>query len=173
MLSSLVQTMIGLAIVLAVAILVGFRSNATSVEWLAAIGVLAMATFALVWLAAAMGLSAKSVESASNTPMLLVLLPFFGSGFVPTESMPAGLRTFAEYQPFTPVTDTLRGLLLGGPIGNSAVLAVAWCAGHRAGRLPLGAAQLRAPSRPANPDFRYRGPPLPGAFGTEGRGVSA
>jgi ABC-2 type transport system permease protein len=61
--------------------------------------------------------------------MLLVLLPFFGSGFVPTDSMPAGLRAFAEYQPFTPVMDTLRGLLLGGPIGSSAVLAVAWCAG--------------------------------------------
>jgi ABC-2 type transport system permease protein len=128
-LSSLVQTMVGLAIVLAVALLVGFRSSATVTEWIAAVGVLAMATFALVWLAAAMGLAAKSVESASNTPMLLVLLPFFGSGFVPTDSMPAGLRAFAEYQPFTPVTDTLRGLLLGGPIGNSGLLALAWCAG--------------------------------------------
>jgi ABC-2 type transport system permease protein len=128
-LSSLIQTMVGLAIVLGVAVLVGFRSDATVVEWIAAIGVLAMATFALVWLSVAMGLSAKSVETASNTPMLLVLLPFFGSGFVPTESMPAGLRAFAEHQPFTPVTDTLRGLLLGGPIGNSGLLAVAWCAG--------------------------------------------
>ena len=60
--------------------------------------------------------------------MLLTLLPFFGSGFVPTESMPAGLRTFAEHQPFTPVMDTVRGLLLGAPIGNSGLLAVAWCA---------------------------------------------
>jgi ABC-2 type transport system permease protein len=128
-LSSLIQTMVGLAIVLGVALLVGFRSDATAVEWTAAVGVLAMATFALVWLSVAMGLSAKSVETASNTPMLLVLLPFVGSGFVPTESMPAGLRAFAEHQPFTPVTDTLRGLLLGGPIGNSGLLAVAWCAG--------------------------------------------
>jgi ABC-2 type transport system permease protein len=128
-LSSLIQTMVGLAIVLGVAVLVGFRSTATVVEWIAAIGVLAMATFALVWLSVAMGLAAKSVESASNTPMLLVLLPFFGSGFVPTDSLPSGLRAFAEHQPFTPVTDTLRGLLLGGPIGNSGLLAVAWCAG--------------------------------------------
>jgi ABC-2 type transport system permease protein len=128
-LSSLVQTMLGLAIILAVALLVGFRPTATAPEWIAAAGVLAMATFALVWLSAAMGLAAKSVESASNMPMLLVLLPFFGSGFVPTDSMPAGLRVFAEYQPFTPVMDTLRGLLLGGPIGTSAVLAVAWSAG--------------------------------------------
>ena len=128
-LSSLIQTMVGLAIVLGVAVLVGFRSDATVVEWIAAIGVLAMATFALVWLSVAMGLAAKSVESASNTPMLLVLLPFFGSGFVPTDSLPSGLRAFAEHQPFTPVTDTLRGLLLGGPIGSSGLLAVAWCAG--------------------------------------------
>jgi ABC-2 type transport system permease protein len=128
-LSSLIQTMLGLAVILAVALLVGFRSSASAPEWIAAVGVLAMATFALVWLSVAMGLAAKSVESASNMPMLLVLLPFFGSGFVPTDSMPAGLRAFAEYQPFTPVTDTLRGLLLGGPIGNSGLLAVAWCAG--------------------------------------------
>jgi len=128
-LSSLVQTMIGLAIVVAVALLTGFRPSAGVTEWVGVAAVLAMATFALVWVSVAMGLVARSVESASNMPMLLTLLPFFGSGFVPTESMPAGLRTFAEYQPFTPVMDTVRGLLLGTPIGNSAILAVAWCAG--------------------------------------------
>ena len=69
----------------------------------------------------------KSVETASNLPMFLMLLPFLGSGFVPTDSMPAGLRWFAEYQPFTPIIETLRGLLMGRPIGNSAVLAIAWC----------------------------------------------
>ena len=69
----------------------------------------------------------KSVETASNLPMFLVLLPFLGSGFVPTDSMPDGLRWFAENQPFTPIIETLRGLLLGTPIGNSGVLAVAWC----------------------------------------------
>jgi len=126
-LSSLVQTMIGLAIVVVVALLVGFRPSANVVEWIGVAAVLAMATVALVWVSVAMGLVARSVESASNMPMLLTLLPFFGSGFVPTESMPAGLRTFAEYQPFTPVMDTVRGLLLGTPIGNSALLAVAWC----------------------------------------------
>ena len=128
-LSSLVQTMIGLAIVVAVALLTGFRPSAGVTEWVGVFAVLAMATVALVWVSVAMGLVARSVESASNMPMLLTLLPFFGSGFVPTESMPAGLRTFAEYQPFTPVMDTVRGLLLGTPIGNSAILAVAWCAG--------------------------------------------
>jgi ABC-2 type transport system permease protein len=71
----------------------------------------------------------KSVESASNLPMPLVFLPFLGSGFVPTDSMPTGLRWFAEYQPFTPVIETLRGLLMGTPIGNNAVITLAWCAG--------------------------------------------
>ena len=127
-LGSLVQTMFSMAIVLAVALLIGFRPTATAVEWIAAAGVLALLTFALIWLSVALGMVSKSVETASNLPMPLVLLPFLGSGFVPTDSMPAGLRWFAEYQPFTPVIETLRGLLLGTPIGNSGYLAVAWCA---------------------------------------------
>jgi ABC-2 type transport system permease protein len=125
---AVIQTMIGLAFVVVVALLVGFRPNANVTEWLAAIGLLMLASFALSWLSVAMGLAAKSVEGASNLPMPLILLPFLGSGFVPTESMPTGLRWFAEYQPFTPIIDTLRGLLTGTAIGSSAVLAVAWCA---------------------------------------------
>ena len=128
-LSSLVQTAVGLVVVLATALLVGFRPTAGVAAWAGVAALLAMATFALVWVSVAMGLVARSVETASNLPMPLSLLPFFGSGFVPPDSMPAGLRWFAEYQPFTPIMDTLRGLLLGGPIGGSAVLAVAWCAG--------------------------------------------
>jgi ABC-2 type transport system permease protein len=125
---AVIQTMLGLAFVVVVALLVGFRPDATPVEWLATAGLLVLASFALSWLSVAMGLAAKSVESASNLPMPLILLPFLGSGFVPTESMPAGLRWFAEYQPFTPIIDTLRGLLTGAAIGSSALLAVAWCA---------------------------------------------
>ena len=125
---AVIQTMIGLAFVVVVALLVGFRPDANVVEWLAAIGLLGLTSFALSWLSVAMGLAAKSVEGASNLPMPLILLPFLGSGFVPTESMPPGLRWFAEYQPFTPIIDTLRGLLTGAAIGSSAVLAVAWCA---------------------------------------------
>ena len=90
---------------------------------------LAMTTLALTWLSVALGMVSKSVETASNLPMFLLLLPFLGSGFVPTDSMPAGVRWFAENQPFTPVMETLRGLLLGTAIGDSGVLAVAWCAG--------------------------------------------
>ena len=125
---SMIQTMLGMAIVIGVALLVGFRPDADPVEWIATVGVLAMITFALTWLSVALGLVAKSVETASNTPMPLTLLPFLGSGFVPTDSMPTWLRWFAEYQPFTPVIETIRGLLTGTPIGNSAAIAVAWCA---------------------------------------------
>ena len=97
--------------------------------WLAAIGLLTLFAFALIWLATALGLAAKSVETASNTPMFLTLLPFLGSGFVPTATMPAGLRQFAEYQPFTPVTETLRGLLTGTHVGDNAIAAIAWSVG--------------------------------------------
>jgi len=126
---SVVQTLAGMAIVLGVALLIGFRPTTGPLAWLAALGVLALITFALTWLSVALGLVAKSVETASNLPMPLTLLPFLGSGFVPTGSMPRGIRWFAEYQPFTPIIETLRGLLLGTPIGNSAALAVAWCGG--------------------------------------------
>ena len=126
-LGSMVQTMLSLAVVTGVALLIGFRPSATPVEWAAAAAVLAMITFALTWLCVAFGLVAKTVEAASNLPQPLVFLPFLGSGFVPTDSMPTGLRWFAEYQPFTPFIDTVRGLLLGTAIGNSATIAVAWC----------------------------------------------
>jgi ABC-2 type transport system permease protein len=128
-LGSMIQSMLSVAVVIGVAALIGFRVAAGPLAWIAVIGVLAMITFALTWLSVAFGLVAKNVEAASNLPMMLILLPFLGSGFVPTHSMPAGLRWFAEYQPFTPVTETLRGLLLGGPIGDDAIIAIAWCAG--------------------------------------------
>lgn len=124
---SLIQVGIGLVFVTALALAVGFRPSAGIGGWLGAIGMLALTAFALIWLAVALGLKAKSVETASNTPMFLILLPFLGSGFVPTDSMPAVLRWFAEYQPFTPIIETLRSLLLGTPIGANAVLAVVWC----------------------------------------------
>ncbi len=126
---SVIQTMASIALVTGVALLMGFRPSATPVEWLAAIGLLALLTLALTWLSAGIGLVAKNVETASNIPMPLTFLPFLGSAIVPTESMPAGLRWFAEYQPFTPIIETLRGLWLGTGIGSSAVIALAWCAG--------------------------------------------
>ena len=124
--ASMIQTGISLAIVIVVAVIVGFRPTAGAIEWLAAIGVLALIALALTWLTAAIGLTSSNPESASNLPMPLMLLPFLGSGFVPTESMPAGLQWFADNQPFTPMMETLRGLLLGTPIGNSAIIAAVW-----------------------------------------------
>ena len=114
---------------LGVAIALGFRPNAGVLDWLAAIGVLALFAFAFTWLATALGLAAKSVETASNTPMFLTLLPFLSSAFVLIATMPTGLRQFAEYQPFTPATETLRGLLTGTPIGSNAIITVAWSVG--------------------------------------------
>jgi ABC-2 type transport system permease protein len=127
-LGSMVQIFIALFAVLGVALLIGFRPTATPIEWLAAAGVLTATAFALTWFAVALGIVADSVETASNTPMFLSLLPFLGSGFVPTDTMPTALRLFAEYQPFTPIIETLRGLLLGTGIGGSAVIALGWCA---------------------------------------------
>ena len=127
-LGSTVQAMAGLAVVIGVAVVIGFRPNAGLAEWVAATGVLVTTTVAITWLSVALGLVSDSVETASNLPMPLLLLPFLSSGFVPTESMPAAFQWFAEYQPFTPIIETLRGLLLGTAIGNSAVLAVGWCA---------------------------------------------
>jgi ABC-2 type transport system permease protein len=126
---SLLQTLAVLVLVTGVSLALGFRTSASAPQWLAAAGMLALFAFALIWLSAALGLAAKSVETASNTPMFLTLLPFLSSGFVPTATMPAGLRQFAEYEPFTPVTQTIRGLLTGGPVGGHAIAAIAWSAG--------------------------------------------
>jgi ABC-2 type transport system permease protein len=123
---SVIQTMLGIAAVLGVGLLIGFEPNATPIEWLAAGGVILMITFAVTWFSVACGLVTKSVEAASNLPMPLMLLPFLGSGFVPTDSMPTVVAWFADYQPFTPVIETLRGLLLGTAIGTNGILAVAW-----------------------------------------------
>jgi ABC-2 type transport system permease protein len=126
---AVVQTLIAVAVVLGVAVAIGYRPDATPVEWLALAGVVAMVGFALTWFCVALGMVTKSVEAASNLPMPLVFLPFLGSGFVPVDSMPTGLRWFAEYQPFTPIIETMRGLANGTGIGNSGIEAVAWCAG--------------------------------------------
>jgi ABC-2 type transport system permease protein len=133
-LGSLVQTLLSIVAVLVVALAIGFSPSANVLEWLAAFGLMLFLAFALTWLSVALGLVAKSVESASNLPMFLMLLPFLGSGFVPTDSMPAGLRWFAEHQPFTPINETLRGLLTTVPVHSSdAIAAVAWCAAITAG----------------------------------------
>ena len=126
---SVIQTMLAVVIVTAVALLIGFRATTGPLEWAAAAGLLALAAVAISWLSVALGMVPKDVETASNLPMFLVILPFLSSGFVPTETMPGPLAWFAEHQPFTPIIETIRGLLLGTPIGSDGIVAVAWCVG--------------------------------------------
>jgi ABC-2 type transport system permease protein len=125
---ALLQALGSVVLVILVALLVGFRPTTDAGGWLAAVALITGLTFAIAWLSVACGLVSRTVESASNYPMILILLPFLGSGFVPTDSMPAALAWFCEHQPFTPIMDTLRALLLGLPVDTHAAwLSAAWC----------------------------------------------
>jgi ABC-2 type transport system permease protein len=129
-LGSVLQALLGVVVVSGIALALGFRPTGSPLDWLAALLILILFANALAWLATALGLSANSVETASNTPMFLTLLPFLSSGFVLIASLPVGLQQFARYQPFTPVTDSVRGLLFGGASVASDVLpAIAWSLG--------------------------------------------
>lgn len=127
-LGALVQTLVAILVVLAVAFLLGYRSDAALLDWLRVAGLVVMLTLALTWLTVALGLVAPNAETASNMPMPLMFLPFLSSGFVPTESMPFGLRWFADYQPFTPMIDSVRAWMAGDSAGSDAAWAVGWCA---------------------------------------------
>jgi ABC-2 type transport system permease protein len=124
------RSLITTTVVTAVALLAGFRPHASVGGWFAVIGLVVAFSFALAWLSVALGLVTKTVAGAnSSTLPLLFLLPFLSSAFVPASSMPAGVRWFSAHQPFTPIVETLRGLLTGAPVGHTAYLALAWCAG--------------------------------------------
>ncbi|WP_406143810.1 ABC transporter permease [Streptomyces anulatus] len=125
---SVLQVLVSLVLVGAVAVAIGFRStDATALEWLAAFGLLALFALAFTWIAVGMGLASPNAEAAGNMAMPLILLPLISSAFIPVETMPGWFRPIAEYQPFTPAIETLRGLLLGTEIGHNGWLAVAWC----------------------------------------------
>ncbi|MFD4336822.1 ABC transporter permease [Streptomyces anulatus] len=125
---SVLQVLASLVLVGAVAVAIGFRStDATALEWLAAFGLLALFALAFTWIAVGMGLASPNAEAAGNMAMPLILLPLISSAFIPVETMPGWFRPIAEYQPFTPAIETLRGLLLGTEIGHNGWLAVAWC----------------------------------------------
>ncbi|SNY03720.1 ABC transporter permease [Paractinoplanes atraurantiacus] len=127
---SVLQSVASVILVGAVAVAIGFRStDATVMEWLAAFGLLVLFALALTWIAVGMGLVSPNAEAASNNAMPLILLPLLSSAFVPVDSMPGWFQPIAEYQPFTPAIETLRGLLLGTGIGHNGWLAVAWCVG--------------------------------------------
>ena len=128
-LTSLVANLISLAVVVAVALLMGFRSSAGVLAWLAVTGILVLFTLALTWLAVIAGLSAKTVDGASAFSYPLIFLPFISSAFVPTASMPGPVRWFAENQPVTSIVDAIRALLAQQPVGAGLWVALAWCVG--------------------------------------------
>ncbi|MDN3239107.1 ABC transporter permease [Glycomyces tritici] len=124
---SMIQSFLCMAVTLGVAIAIGFRPEADALGYLGLAGVLALISFGLTWLTVGLGMAAKSVEEASNSPMPLMLLPFLGSAFVPTDSMPTVVQYFAEYQPFTPFIEVVRSLLFANAVdGKDLVLTIAW-----------------------------------------------
>jgi ABC-2 type transport system permease protein len=128
-LTSVVANLVSVALVVLVALAMGFRTGAGVLSWLAALGILVLFTLALTWLAVIPGLTAKTVDGVSGFSYPLVFLPFISSAFVPTEGMPGPVRWFAENQPVTSVVDTLRNLFAEQPVGGDGWLAVGWCVG--------------------------------------------
>ncbi|MCX4418434.1 ABC transporter permease [Streptomyces mirabilis] len=127
--TSLVANLISLVIVVGVALLMGFRSGAGALAWLAVAGILLLFTLALTWIAVIPGLSAASVEGAGAFAYPLIFLPFISSAFVPTETMPGPVRWFAEHQPVTSIVNTIRDLFARQPVGDDIWIALAWCVG--------------------------------------------
>ncbi len=128
-LTSLVANVVSLVVVVAIALLMGFRAGANVWAWLGIAGILILFTLALTWLAVIPGLTAKTVDGASAFSYPLIFLPFISSAFVPTESMPGPVRWFAENQPVTSIVDTIRALFAQEPVGDDIWIALAWCAG--------------------------------------------
>lgn len=128
-LSSLVSNAISVVVIILVALIMGFRSSAGVLSWLAVFGILALFTLALTWVAAIAGLRAKTVDGAAAFSYPLIFLPFISSAFVPTESMPPVVRAFAENQPVTSIVDAIRALLSRQSVGNDIWVALAWCLG--------------------------------------------
>ena len=128
-LTSLVANSISIVIVIGVAFIMGFRTGASLLAWLAVAGILVLFTLALTWLAVIAGLSAKTVDGASAFSYPLIFLPFISSAFVPTDTMPAPVAWFAENQPVTPIVNTTRDLFAQQPVGDDIWIALAWCVG--------------------------------------------
>ncbi|MER5931757.1 ABC transporter permease [Streptomyces sp. NPDC002054] len=124
-----VRALVACAAIVGVAFLMGFDPAASALDWLGVIGVVLLLAFAASWLTVAMGLAAKTVESAGIATVPLIMLPFLSSAFVPADTMGTGVRQFVEYQPFTPIIETLRGLLAGNPASGDLIAALAWCVG--------------------------------------------
>ncbi len=128
-LTSIVSNSISLVVIIGVALIMGFRSSASILAWIAVIGMLLLFMLALTWLAIIPGLKAKSIDGASAFSYPLILLPFISSAFVPTNTMPTAVRVFAENQPVTTIVNSIRSLLEAGSAGNDIWIALAWCIG--------------------------------------------
>jgi ABC-2 type transport system permease protein len=128
-LTSLVSNAISVVVIILVALIMGFRSSAGVLSWLAVAGILALYTLALTWIATIAGLSAKSVDGAGAFSYPVIFLPFISSAFVPAESMPPVVRAFAKNQPVTSIVEAIRALLSGRPVGTTIGIALAWCLG--------------------------------------------
>lgn len=137
--ASLVRNLVATAVVIAVALLVGFRPVAAPLEWFGVLGLVAVYILAITYLFAAIGLAAATPEAASGYGFILLFLPYVSSAFVPIETMPDWLQAVAEHQPITPVIETIRALLMDMPLGDSAGWAIGWCAGIIAVALVWGA----------------------------------
>lgn len=124
--TTLIANTLSLVIVLGIAFLMGFRTGASLADWLVVLGLLTLLNLAFTWLMIVPGLVAKTMTGASALAYPLMFLPFLSSAFVPTDTMPTGLRWFAEHQPITPITDTLRNAFTEQPLGNGAWSAVLW-----------------------------------------------
>lgn len=127
--TSIVANFVSVALVVAVALLTGFRTGAGVLDWLAVAGILFLFILALTWVAVLAGLSARSVDGASAVLQPLIFLPFISSAFVPTDSMPGPVRWFAEHQPVTSIVNTIRELFARQPVSSDIWVALAWCAG--------------------------------------------
>ena len=127
--ATMLSSSVAIAAIIAMAFALGFRSPASPLDWVGAIGIIAATAFAATWLTVALGMAAKTPQSAGMTVVPLILLPFLSSAVVPAAEMGQGVRQFAQYQPFTPIIESLRGLLAGHPSGGDAAAALAWCAG--------------------------------------------
>ncbi|MCM4076275.1 ABC transporter permease [Paractinoplanes hotanensis] len=127
--TTIATNLIAVAAIVGVAFALGFRSAGGFLDWLGVLGLVLLTSFAAAWITVALGLAAKTVEGAGIATVPLIMLPFFSSAIVPADKMGPGVKQFAEYQPFTPIIETMRGLLNGTPSAGTAIAAIAWCAG--------------------------------------------
>lgn len=142
-LANVVRNLGSTLVVVALAVVIGFRSDASMLAWVAAAGIAVLYMLTIATVSVAIGVVARTADAASGFTFFILFLPYVSSAFVEPETLPAALRSFAEHQPVTPVIETMRALLLGTPVGTSAWLAVAWCLGIIVASMPLAALLFR------------------------------